>query len=257
MSHGIAHREVGDGPQTLVCLHGIGADGRSFHHQMEAFDGWRVVTWDMPGYSGSELREAPTFESLSQRLAAFLEEFGTPVHLMGQSIGGMIALDHALRRPEQIASLVLVTTTPRFGGRDESFKDAFLKARLAPLEAGQTMAEMAKQAAPHLVGPRTDPAEIAFIAEVLADVPEETWRGILKCLVTFDRAAEVGEIAHPTLLIAGSEDRNAPAQTMAKMAQRIPGARFHTLEGAGHMPHQEQPEAFNALVRDFLQEVIS
>lgn len=256
MIDGITYREAGQGAATIICLHGIGADADSFHHQMDAFEDTRIVAWNMPGYGASEARMTPPdFEHLSQRLGALITGLGGPVHLVGQSIGGMVALDHAMRVPEQVSSLTLVATTPRFGGRDDSFKDAFLKARLEPLERGQTMAEMAALTAPHLVGADVDPDEIKRIEAGLARVPEQTWRGILQCLVTFDRADDLGSIKCPALLVAGTEDRNAPVQTMQKMASRMPDARFRVLEGAGHMLHQEQPAAFNSLLADFLNEV--
>lgn len=252
----IAFSEAGDGPETIICLHGIGADADSFHHQMHAFPNTRVVAWNMPGYSGSETRMMPPdFAHLSDRLASLIKGLGGPVHLIGQSIGGMIALDHALRLPDQVVSLTLVATTPRFGGRDDRFKEAFLKARLDPLDQGQTMAQMAPLAAPQLVGTQADLAEVAIIEAGLARVPEETWRGILQCLVTFDRAKDLASVACPAILVAGAEDRNAPPPTMEKMASRMPDARFHVLEGAGHMLHQEQPKVFNELMSDFLREV--
>ena len=258
MIDGITYREAGEGNDTLLCLHGIGGDARSFHHQLGAFPKLKTVAWDMPGYHGSEARMMPPdFAHLSDRLAAFIDGLGSPVHLLGHSIGGMLALEHASHHAEQIKSLTLLATTPRFGGRDNSFKDAFLKARLGPLDAGQTMAQMATETAPQLVGPNTSPKEIALIEAGLADVPMETWRGILQCLVTFDRVADLDTITLPTLAVAGSVDRNAPAPTMEKMAARIKGARYHLMENAGHMPHQEMPAAFNAVLAQFLEEVIT
>ena len=256
MIDGITYREGGEGGETLLCLHGIGGDARSFHHQLGAFKGFKTIAWDMPGYQGSEAwMMPPDFAHLSDRLAAFIDRMGGPVHLLGHSIGGMLAIEHAISHAEQIKSLTLLATTPRFGGRDDSFKNAFLKARLGPLDAGQTMAQMATETAPQLVGPNTPPEEIALIEAGLADVPMETWRGILQCLVTFDRVADLDIISLPTLAVAGSVDQNAPAPTVEKMAARIKGARYHLMDNAGHMPHQEMPAAFNAVLAEFLEEV--
>ena len=56
MIDGITYREAGGGTNTLLCLHGIGGDARSFHHQLGAFKDFKTVAWDMPGYQGSEAR---------------------------------------------------------------------------------------------------------------------------------------------------------------------------------------------------------
>ncbi|KMW60674.1 N-formylglutamate deformylase [Candidatus Rhodobacter oscarellae] len=252
---GVEYEAVGSGA-PVVCLHGIGGGVESFRAQMDALGGedWRVISWNMPGYGTSTPEDLPwSFGGLSDRLGAFIAELGhARAHLVGQSIGGMLALEHALRRPEQVASLSLIGTTPAFGGRDDSFKDAFLKARLAPLEAGLSMAEMAAQAAPHLVGPNAPGGVGDEIAGIMSAVPEATWRAILDCLVTFNRRDDLGRVAAPCCLIAGSHDQNAPARTMQKMAAKLPDAEYHLIDGAGHMINQEFPCETNAILRRFL-----
>ncbi len=253
---GLTYAASGSGTDTIVCLHGIGGSARSFHHQMGAFPNHRVIALNLPGYQGSDVRlSPPTFAHQSERLATAIDQIGGPVHLVGQSIGGMIALEHAVRRADQVKSLTLVATTPRFGARDDSFKTAFLKARLDPLDQGQSMAEMAALTAPHLVGSAASMAEIKHIETTLATVPEATWRDILHCLVSFDRADDLANLTCPSLIVAGDEDRNAPAKTMQKMAAAMPSAQFHLFNNAGHMLHQEMPDAFNALLSKFLTDI--
>lgn len=251
---GITYAEAGAG-DAVVCLHGIGGGVESFRPQLDGLaDVARVVSWAMPGYGGSTAEAwPPSFESLSDALGRLIEALGAPrVHLVGQSIGGMLALEHALRRPEQVATLSLIGTTPSFGGRDPSFAAAFLKARLAPLEAGMSMAEMAAKAAPQVVGDGAAPEVIAEVAAPMAAVPEATWRGILECLVTFNRREDLGRVAQPCCLIAGGQDQNAPARTMEKMAAKLPRAEYHLIEPAGHMINQEAPCETNTILRNFL-----
>ena len=245
--------EAGTG-DPVICLHGIGGGLASFAPQM-SLPGVRVIALNMPGYGRSVPLDPLTFETLSERLATFITALGVgPVHLVGQSIGGMLALEHAVRAPEQVATLSLIGTTPSFGGRDDSFKDAFLKARLAPLVAGKTMAEIAEAAAPNLVGPSATPDILEAIAAPMRAVSEATWRAILRCLVTFNRRDELGDILIPTCLIAGGYDQNAPARTMEKMAAKMPNATYHLIEGAGHMINQEAPEATNKILTAFLKD---
>lgn len=249
MAAGIDYEEAGAG-EPVVCLHGIGGDATSFAPQMGALP-MRVISWCMPGYRGSEPGEL-TFEALAAKLDAFLDALDLPsAHLVGHSIGGMLALECAARRPERVRSLALIGATPSFGGRDESFKAEFLTARLKPLEDGLTMAEMAAKAAIGVAGPNAAPEVIAAIERPMAAVPAATWRGILECLVTFNRRDDLAAMATPACVIAGSEDRNAPARTMEKMAQKMPDAAYHLIEGAGHMINQEAPDRVNAILADF------
>ena len=250
---GIGYLEKGEGAPVL-CLHGIGGHARAFAPQMGALDA-QLISWSMPGYGESAtLDGGPTFPGLATAVVRLLDALGIEAaHLAGHSIGGMVALETACLFPDRVASLALIGTTPRFGGRDDSFKDAFLKARLAPLEAGMTMQEMAAEATPSLVGPATPDDIKAEITEIMGEVAEATWRDILRCLVTFDRAADLATLNLPVCCIAGGHDMNAPARTMEKMAAAIPGATYHLIDRAGHMIPQETPDEINAILREFYE----
>ena len=89
----------------------------------------------------------------------------------------------------------------------------------------------------------------------MSQVPEPTFRAAIRCLVTFDRRADLARIAVPTLLIAGEEDTNAPLKTMTRMAEAIPGARLEVLRGIGHLAPLECPDRFADIVRQFLAEL--
>ncbi len=251
---GIDYAEMGEGP-AVIFLHGIGGGDASFADQLGAFPGFRTIAWNMPGYGRSEPKIwPPSFASLSQALGEFIEALSLPaVHLVGHSIGGMVALEHTIRRPDQVASLSVIGSTPSFGGPDESFKEAFLKARLAPLERGKTMEQMARESAPALVGPNADEACLAAVAAPMAKVSEKTWRGILECLVTFNRRDDLAKVAQPCCLIAGEHDQNAPPRTMQKMAEKLTDAEYHLIAGAGHMINQEAAQEINAILLDFLR----
>ena len=250
---GISYLEAGVG-QPVVFLHGIGGGAESFAPQLAvAADTCTLRSWDMPGY-GESVPIGFSFKALSSKLSDFLAALGeTRVHLVGHSIGGMLALEHAIRQPGEVVSLSLIGTTPAFGGKDDTFKTAFLKARMEPLERGLSMAEMAREAVPHLVGPDASAPVVDEIARILGKVSKSTWRDILDCLVTFNRRDDLGRVLQPCLLIAGEHDTNAPARTMEKMAGNLPNAEFHVIKGAGHMINQETPDRVNALLRGFLQ----
>jgi len=250
---GIEYLEHGSGP-PVIFLHGIGGGAASFEHQLSSLSGYQCIAINLPGYGNSVAAPwPPSFASLSASLTNFIEAKGSgPVHLVGQSIGGMLALEHAVRRPDQVATLTMIAATPSFGGRDESFKDHFLKARIAPLKAGKTMAQIATQTAPLLVGPSTSKQCIADVEFILTKVSEDTWRGILECLITFNRRDDLDNITQPCCLIAGSHDQNSPARTIQKMSEKLSNAQFHLIDGAGHMVNQEAPELTNRILEQFL-----
>ena len=197
--------------------------------------------------------EETSFENLSAALDRFMQALGIGrAIIIGHSIGGMIAQDFALRHPDKTAALVLIGTTPSFGGRDDSFKNAFLKARLEPLDRGLSMAELASAFVPEITGPIASEAARASAVRSMSAVPVESYRAIVTCLTTFNRRDELGSIACPACLIAGSHDQSAPPRTMEKMAGRMPDAEYHLIEGAGHMIQMEAPGQVNRIVRDFL-----
>lgn len=115
------------------------------------------------------------------------------------------------------------------------------------------MAEIAAELMPTMAGAKSDAAGVAHAQSLMSAVPPATYRSAVTLLTTFDRRAALPSIRVPTLILAGSDDRTAPAATMERMAAKIPGAEFVTLEGCGHLGPMDQPDAFNAALLAFLQ----
>lgn len=251
---GIVYDERGQGV-PIVCLHGIGGDTGSFGPQLQGLsDDYRVIAWNMPGYGGSDVLLPPTFPTLAMRLVDFLDALDLEkAHLCGQSIGGMVAMELAATAPDRVASLVLIGTTPAFGGRDDSFKEQFIAARLGQLDAGKTLPELAESFVHEITGPTASPQALEAARASMAAVPEATYRDIIRCLTTFNRRDDIARFRMPVCLIAGEYDRNAPARTMAKMAEKIPGAEYHEIKGAGHLINLEAGEETNTILRAFYE----
>lgn len=249
-----AFKAMGDGP-ALVFLHGVGGNQDSFDDQLRAFSpAWRAVAWDMPGYGKSPLpRGGVTWEGLAAALAALLDDLGAArAVIVGHSMGGMVAQEMAARHPERLAALVLYATTSAFGGGDGSFTKQFLASRLAPLDRGLAPADIAEDVVRGMIAPGAPPEALRRAMATMAAVTPAGYRASLECLVTFDRRADLERIACPTLLLSASADTLAPAKTMARMAERVPGSRLACLDGLGHLAHLEAPERFNAALADFL-----
>ena len=238
----------------IYAVHGIGMHAGFFARQEVGLASRPLVRVNMPGFADEPLHGPTSFAGLAGALAERITEDGPPGHIMGHSMGGMVALELAATRPELVRSLILCNTTPAFGGKDDTFKKQFVSARLAPLEAGKSMAEMAPDSVRTMCGPETDPADLEFMTHLMAATPEAAYRTAIECLVTFDRRAALEDLNLPCLLIGGADDQAAPARTMEKMAGKIRGAECHILPG-GHMTPVEQASAVNELISGFLSRV--
>lgn len=254
MTAPVHHVEAGSG-EAVVFLHGVGGDSASWAPQIDAFSGqFRAIAWDMPGYGGSPALERMTFPALSDSLLGLLDRLELDrVYLVGHSMGGMVAQEFAASRPERVRALVLSATSPAFGRADGDFQKRFIEARIAPLENGSTMADLANEMVETMLGPSADADGAAIARRSMAAVPEATYRAAISCLVTFDRRDALAGYAMPVLVLAGETDTNAPAPMMEKMAGRIPGAEYVCMAGTGHLGNLENPAAFNEAVGSFLR----
>jgi 3-oxoadipate enol-lactonase len=241
---------------ALVFLHGVGGGHAAWDDQLAFFAarGYRAHAWDQPGYGDAPGVEPYDLEHIAAALRATIErEAGEPAVLVGHSMGGFVAQETYARHPECVRALVLCFTSAAFGGSGSEFARQFIAARIGPLDAGQRMTDIAAALMPSMRGARSNPDGLARAERLMGRVPPETYRKAVALLTTFDRRALLPEIRVPTLLIAGSDDKTAPASVMQRMAARIPGAEFATLEGCGHLGPMDQPDAFNAALLDFLQ----
>jgi pimeloyl-ACP methyl ester carboxylesterase len=238
---------------TLLFLHGVGGGHAAWDRQILYFTarGHRALAWDQPGYGGAPLVEP---YDLDQVAAALKRQIGNePVVLVGHSMGGFVAQEAYARFPALIRGLALCFTSAAFGGAGSDFARQFVAARVAPLEQGKTMAEIAARLMPSMRGRRSDPAGLAHAERIMGGIPPETYRKAVHLLTTFDRRVELAAIRVPTLLIAGSDDRVAPAAVMERMAQKVPEAEYVLLEGCGHLGPMDQPDLFNETLAGFLE----
>ncbi|MFM6985120.1 MAG: alpha/beta fold hydrolase [Hydrogenophaga sp.] len=285
-----AFTTLGDGQTTVLMLHGIGGGHLAFAPQVEtlATTGYRAVAWDMPGYGHSAPIEPYTFKGLAEACIRLIDALvgerddpapgcpqpdqlprgaatraaaarGGSVVLVGHSMGGMVAQEVIARRPDRVSKLVLCGTSAAFGKRRdgqsaEAWARQFIVQRTAPLDAGHTMADMAAQLVPQMVGPAALPEGVRLAEQCMARVPAATYRRALDCIVSFDRQATLAQMGVPTLLVGGEFDRVASPAVMRQMAQHMPRARYVEMAGVGHLMNLEAPDAFDRILLDFLRE---
>ena len=248
--------EKGSGSTTLLFLHGVGGGHAAWDAQLEWFAarGYRAAAWDAPGYGASAPVDPYGCEQVARALHGLIEQRfgGGPLVLVGHSMGGFIAQEAWALYPQSIKGLVLAFTSPAFGRSEGDFQREFVRQRTAPLDEGRSMAEIAAQLMPAMRGSGSPPDALDLAERIMGGVPPQTYRKAVQMLTTFDRRAQLPAIRVPTLLLAGADDRIAPASVMERMAQKIPGAEYACLPGCGHLGPIEQPEAFNHALEGFL-----
>lgn len=252
-----AYLEQGEGDTAVFLLHGVGGGKEAWAHNQPvlASQGFRTVAWDMPGYGASPALASCSNAALAGALKNLIDHIGATRNvLLGHSLGGMIAQELAALHPALVHGLILYSTSPAFGKSDGTWQQQFLQSRFAPLDQGLGMAGLAGQLVPTMFAPDAEPARIAEVTALMARVPAESYRAALSAIVSFNRLAALGDIAVPTLCLAGELDLNAPPAVVEKMAGRIPAAAYACLPQVGHIANLEQPALFNQAVLTFLKQ---
>jgi pimeloyl-ACP methyl ester carboxylesterase len=255
--------EVASGPVTLVgerwggagtpvvLLHAGVADRRSWHEVAERLTA-PVIAYDRRGF-GESPRSPPPFTHLDDLLAVLDATVDGPAWLVGNSMGGALALDAALSVPDRVAGLVLIA--PAVNGQPEPAElDPDTMGIVGQFEAARDVDEQLRlhawlwldgPAGPEgRVGGRARELALAMNDRILRnDVPEDAGEGDV------DAWARLEEIRVPTTLIWGDRDVPFGIETCRAVAARVPGARTHVLSGTAHLPSLEQPAELAAAIQ--------
>lgn len=204
---------------------------------------YRTVAFDNRGVGRSDVPPGPySIALLASDAAAVLDAAGVKsAHVVGISMGGMIAQEFALQYPERVRSLILGCTAP--GGpaaiRAEQEAIDLLKAR------DMTPVQMAEAAVPFIydVGtPRARVDEDLAVRRPWFPRPEG-YAAQLQAIFSWEAYSRLPRIAAPTLVIHGESDRLIPAANAKLIADRIPGAKLVMIPHASHLFITDQPEA--------------
>lgn len=217
-----------------------------------------VIYFDNRGIGESDAPPGPyTVAELAADTIQVLDESGVQqAHVVGTSLGGMIAIELALTHPERVDRLVLACTTP--GGphaHPMPKKTAALIALAATLEPPIALRRFVENAlAPAVADERPQLVE-TILAHRLANPQDPVaWVAQASAGGAFDRFDDLGRIPAPTLVQTGDEDVVVDPRNSELLAERIPDARLETFAGGGHLFVWEQPDAFVASVTRFLED---
>ena len=255
-SPAISLRELGvDGP-LVILLHGIGGNSTNWTQQIHALSkNYKAVAWDMRGYGKSEDYNGPlVIEDVCADILAIIEHYqADKAHLVGLSMGGMLAQEFFELHPHRVNSMVLANTNAGVGlDFYESEKKEFVRLRKQPLVEGKTPAELVDSMLGVLLGDNPPRSAIDNITESISSLHKESYIKAIEAIVQFNSIDVLPKINVPVLLIGSTNDRVIPLDSMHLLQAKINTATLHVFKGVGHLSNLEKPEEFNKLMLNFL-----
>lgn len=252
----IAYEVRGSG-EPLLLIHGLGYGRWGWQPVADPLaDEFRVVMYDNRGLGESEVPPGPyTVRQLTADAVAVLDAAGVErAHVVGTSLGGMVAQELAISFPERVERLVLACTTP--GGpashpMPQQTIDLLLEAAQLPVDVAirrfveNALAPGAAEARPELV-------ERIVELRLASPLDPGGWRAQAAAGAAFDALDRLDRIEAPTMVVTGTDDTVVDWRNSQLLVDRIPGARLEVFPGTGHLFFWEEPGRFVELVREFL-----
>ena len=246
------------GAPPVLMIQGLGADRTAGLLQRIALaPRYRTIGLDNRGAGRSDKPQGRYhLDVMADDAARVLDKCGVDAaHVMGHSMGGVIAQLLVLRHPDRVKSLVLsASACHHHMWRRE------LLAEWASIALEQGMREVTRRSMRWLVGPRSFrrywPA-LGLLGPVALNVPAHAFAAQARAILDADDSLRerLGEVRVPTLVVSGSQDILTPTADGEELAEHIPGAELMIISGAAHGFPVEHTLAFNKIVGDFLSRV--
>jgi 3-oxoadipate enol-lactonase len=245
------YEEHGEG-DPLIFIHGLGSSTQDWESQVPEFSkSYRVITLDLRGHGQSDKPAGPYFiPMMAADLAALFQSLRLPpAHVVGLSLGGAVAFQFVLDYPSSVKTLTIVNSGPSLGGTPEEAQKEIERRVGIVQQLG--MRAMGEALSPALF---PNPAHTAlretFIKRWGENDPQAYIEATLSIL-GFNVLDKLGEIRCPTLILASDQDYT-PVSMKESFTKLIPNAQLVVIQGAHHALPMEEPEKFNAALREFL-----
>lgn len=243
----IGYEEQGRGT-SIVFLHGVGSDKTLWVRQLGHFQNqFRAVALDYPGYGESDLVTGALARADIARcmLDAFDALEIAAAHVVGLSMGGVIALEMWRQQPKRLRSLTLADTFAHH-------PDAEVIVERSRRALGtMTMREFAEMRVPTVLSPTSSAALQRQVIENMSRIDKGTYYWAAEAVWTGDYRADLPKIKVPTLILVGEHDGLTPLQ-LSEELQIIPDAKLEIIPHAGHISNVDNPDYFNFVVERFL-----
>jgi len=240
--------------EPLLLIHGHGSSTQDWALQVECFSKhYQVITFDARGFGRSSKPARPySIRLFAEDTAALLQGLKiTAAHVVGISMGGMIAFELALDFPHLVKSLVIVNSYPEM--RVETWRERFMvwqRFLMADLLGMRQTGILLSRIL--FIKPEQEGLRRMFV-EHWARNDKRAYRESLKAIIDWDVEARLGELQCPVLIVASDEDY-LPFEEKQAYAAKMPNAKLVVIEDARHAVTAERPEQFNRVVEAFLAE---
>jgi len=172
-----------------------------------------------------------------------------PLHLIGVSMGGMVALNAALRHPDRVVSVLVACT-------GASASPEVMEQRAVAVETGGMAAvlddTLSRWFTPAALAAAPEHPGVAYARQLLLGLDASAFAAGWRAIATHDTASRLGELAMPVTAVAGGQDRASPASRSEEIAARAPHGRMVVVDDAPHMIQLERPDAMGELIADHL-----
>jgi 3-oxoadipate enol-lactonase len=238
----------------LVILHSLLADRSAFDPVLPALaEKHRVTLINLPGFDGSQPAMLALMDAYVATIEDGFDEFGiaNDAVLMGNGFGGTVALAFALAHSNRIGKLVLSDAAACFPPEGRA---AF--AVMAQKVADGGLGAVAEIAAKRVHSPdylAAHPEAIEQRKQVLLGIDPRGFQAACRILQETDLTPLLHHLRVPTLVVCGELDQATPPALNKVIANKVPAARYVELPGCGHCPPLEQPEAFLAAIKNFVE----
>lgn len=251
----VSVERFGQGPD-LVLLHGWGMNGAVWHGIVPSLaENYRVHLVDLPGFGNSPLADGVDYSLswLAEQVAAVLPE---KCHLLGWSLGGLVASQIVLNHPERVASLITVASSPCFMARDEwpGIAPKVLTG-FNQMLAGDFRQTIERFLAIQAMGSEHARDDIRQLRHWLAERPAPQLAALeagLGLLADIDLRDELASLSLPWLRVYGRLDSLVPKAVIPLLDERYPASRSVTFNKASHAPFISHPTEFVEAIRHFV-----
>ena len=251
--------ERGEGSETIVFSHGLLWDWQMWEPQLAHFQSrYRCLAYDHRGQAGSGGGPRQLdLDQLADDAIALIESQGNPpCHFVGLSMGGMVGMRVAARRPELLRSLCLLDTSAEPEPAQRLRRLRWLVRLLTLLGPKPLINQALKEMfGPTYLNNPNNAADLARWRQQIGALPRFARHAVRGVIERGNVLNELGKIRCPVLVLVGEEDQTTPATCAEKIAERIADARLISLPKVGHMSSLEAPRQINAVIDSFLSTV--